>query len=169
VTIETRPALLWTSSRITIYDMKQLIQDMYGTPVGLQRIIYNGRQLDNGYSLAYYNIRTESMINVIERRRGGTYYFTSGQQEFRFLTVDATESVKKVLIFKIKSTSHARRSSSSDLQEYLLQVQKVLLNLYISIKDIRLPRDPPNLMAAIYSSTDDEDSSDSEDRVSSDE
>jgi hypothetical protein len=162
----TKTTFLWSCSSMTVLNVKQLIQDKDGVSVDIQRLIYNGQQLDDDRYLSDYNIRTESIIHLIERCRGGMYHFTSGRQDFHCLTYNGAKAVKNVLKFKIKSTTHARHSSLSKLQEYILKSQNVLSNLYSAIKDTRLPEDCPDLKTTILPISNDENSSDSEDESS---
>jgi hypothetical protein len=157
---------------MSVSDMKELIQNKEGISVDLQRLINNGRQLEDGRDLSDYNIQSESTIYVVERLRGAMYHFTSGRQGFGFLTYDGAKAVRKVLQFKIKSTTRARHASSTKLQAYILYAQNLLLTLFTAIKDTPTPEDRPNLKAAIIPTTDDEDnlnSDDDEDSTSSDE
>lgn len=71
--------------KMRVSELKELIEKQDQTPFDQQRLVYNGKQLEDERTLDYYNITQDTVVHIILRIRGGMFHETSARKDFGFV------------------------------------------------------------------------------------
>jgi hypothetical protein len=125
----------------TVLKLKQQIFILEGVFLDQQRIIYNGKQLEEEQTIQFYNIQPNDNVHLILRLRGGMFHESSARKDY------VSIRYRHLFDTSINMIYHLRQTTTHS------EMKSIIEELYVKLKSATTEQEMEkihNMIQGIY-------------------